>query len=474
MNSEDVTSLSLSELALAIERRELSSEKVVAACLERIATWQPSRNCFIHIDGHRALEHARQCDLHLAKGFKPLGPLHGVPLAHKDMFYRKGEISTCGSKIRQNWVADTTATVIKRLDQAGAIQIGTLNMAEFAGGPTGHNSHYGHCASAYSAQHISGGSSSGSGSAVGARLIYGALGSDTGGSIRMPATANNIVGIKPTYGRVSRYGAMPRSWSLDHIGVLGRTAADCALMMQIISGHDPMDSTSSHESVPDFVASLEKPINGLKIGYVNPSDLSDVDPIVLEALEVNRQILADLGAVLVQVKLANMRPVFEVAETIVKSEAAAMHGPWLREHGEDYTPLFRSRIEVGMLIPATDYINALRLRAKLTQSFIVDTMRGIDMLQLPSIPFPLPTISETDTDAADGDTIRNLIGKIGAYQRPINLFGLPSVSIPGGFCPQGLPIGFQLVGHPFAEDLLLATAHHFQAATPQYAIAPTL
>jgi aspartyl-tRNA(Asn)/glutamyl-tRNA(Gln) amidotransferase subunit A len=474
MNVTQITDLSLSELARAIVQKQISAVEAVTASLARIEEWQPTRNCFIRLDAERALQAAAASDRQLAQASAQIGSLHGVPLAHKDMFYRVGEVSTCGSKIRRDWVADTTATVLTKLDQAGALQLGTLNMAEFAGGPTGHNTHFGHCSSAYGHGYIAAGSSSGSGSAVGSRLVYGALGSDTGGSIRLPASANGVVGIKPTYGRVSRYGAMPRSWSLDHVGVLGRTAEDCARMLQVIAGHDPLDATTSHQKVPDYLVALTETLKGKRIGFV-PSDLLDgVDEQVATCLDRAREVLRTLGAVFIPVKLADMRAVFDAAETIVKSEAASMHGPWLRTHGDDYTPLFKSRIEVGTLIPATDYIDALRLRGRLTQDFMAQTMHGIDMLQLPSIPFALPTLAQTDTDTADGDTIRRLIGKIGAYQRPINFFGLPSISIPGGFCSNGLPLGFQLIGHPFAEAELLAATHHFQQATPEFATPPKL
>ena len=209
----DIAFMGLTAVAQAIAQRKLSSLEVTQTCLQRIAQWQPSRKAFIRIDGEAALAAARRADAQLAqRSFQP-GPLHGVPLAHKDLFYRSGQVSTCGSLIRRDWRADTTATCLTRLDQAGALDLGTLNMSEFAGGPTGHNIHHGHCASAFHPDHIAGGSSSGSGVAVGAGLVFGALGTDTGGSIRMPASANGVLGLKPTYGRVSRHGVMPRAWS---------------------------------------------------------------------------------------------------------------------------------------------------------------------------------------------------------------------------------------------------------------------
>src|SRR3954471_21120504 len=248
----DLALLDLSEAAERVASGTVSSVALTEACLDRANAWQRSRNCFIRIDTQAALDAASACDRELKQG-RRRGPLHGVPLAHKDMFYRVGKVSTGGSKILQDQVATTTATVLQRLEAAGAIEVGVLNMAEFAAGPTGHNIHFGHCRNAFNAAHIPGGSSSGSAVAVAARSVFGALGSDTGASIRLPAAYNGVVGLKPSYGRVSRYGAMPRSWSMDHVGPFGRTARDCALLLQITAGHDPNDAPSSAQPVPDYL-----------------------------------------------------------------------------------------------------------------------------------------------------------------------------------------------------------------------------
>src|SRR5256714_8586528 len=251
----DLALLDLSEAAASVADGAVSSEALTEACLAQAETWHAGRNCFIRIDADAAMQAARECDRELKSGHRR-GPLHGVPLAHKDMFYRAGKVSTGGSRILQDQVATTTATVLQRLDAAGAIQIGVLNMSEFAAGPTGHNVHFGHCRNAFNAAHIPGGSSSGSAVAVAARAVYGALGSDTGASIRLPAAYNGVVGLKPTYGRVSRHGAMPRSWSFDHVGPLGRTARDCALLLHIIAGQDPNDATTSVRAVPGYLSEL--------------------------------------------------------------------------------------------------------------------------------------------------------------------------------------------------------------------------
>jgi len=472
--SKDILNLSLTALAASIVRREVTSESAVQACLDRIALWQPSRNCFVEVNGDAALEQARACDRHLAAGGKAQGSMFGVPLAHKDMFYRPGVGATGGTEIRRDWIASTTATALSRIDQEGAIQLGRLSMSEFAAGPTGHNIHYGHCRNAYNRDHISGGSSSGSGVAVSARLVYGALGSDTGGSVRLPAAANGVLGLKPTYGRVSRYGAMPRSWSLDHVGVLARTASDCAILMNAIAGPDKNDSTASAHPVPDYRAALGQSIKGLRVGVPSIESLGySIEPEVVTGLEASLAVLRDLGAIIVPVQMPDMRSVFFVAETIVKCEAATMHRDWLKSRPLDYSPQVRSRIEAGLTIPATYYLDAMRLRKQLTEQFLLNTMANVDVLQMPVMCGPVPSIAETDIDGS-GDKVRALISRLTTLTRPINLFGLPSISIPCGFDPLGLPLSFQLVGFPFSEADLLNVAHAYQGLTDFHLQEPTL
>src|SRR5205085_5487610 len=246
-----------------------------------------------------ALKAAHECDRELKLGHRR-GPLHGIPLAHKDMFYREGRVSTGGSLILQDHVATTTATVLQRLDAAGAIEIGVLNMSEFAAGPTGHNLHFGHCRNAFDAAHIPGGSSSGSAVAVAARAVFGALGSDTGASIRLPAAYNGVLGLKPTYGRVSRHGAMPRSWSFDHVGPIARTARDCALLLQAIAGHDANDATTSAHSVPDYSAGLGAGrLSGLTIGVAEHGVA--IAPEIAAAVAESIPVLERVGAKVVRV-----------------------------------------------------------------------------------------------------------------------------------------------------------------------------
>ena len=467
-----IATLDLVVAAGRVASGALSSIALTEACLDRAAAWQASRNCFIRIDAEAALGAARACDEELKRGHRR-GPLHGVPLAHKDMFYREGRVSTGGSKILRDQVATTTATVLDRLDAAGAIQIGVLNMSEFAAGPTGHNVHYGHCRNAFDASRIPGGSSSGSAVAVAARTVFGALGSDTGASIRLPAAYNGVVGLKPTYGRVSRHGAMPRSWSFDHVGPLARTARDCALLLQIIAGLDSNDSTTSAQPVPDYLAALNLDrLSGLTIGVADGG--GDLEPEIAGALDESVRALERIGAKIVRITLPDLAPLFRVGETMIKGEAAAMHRQWLETRPHDYSSSVRFRIEGGLYLPATDYIDALRLRGVMTAKFLSDVMDGIDLLHLPTSPCLPPTLAESDMERSDSETLLALFSRLTQFMRPINFLGLPSASVPCGFSSGGLPIAYQLVGHPFAEATVLRAADAYQRATDFHRVMPAL
>jgi aspartyl-tRNA(Asn)/glutamyl-tRNA(Gln) amidotransferase subunit A len=464
--------LDLSEAAERIGSGAVSSTALTEACLERAKSWQASRNYFIRIDTQSAFEAASACDRELKQG-RRRGPLHGVPLAHKDMFYRAGKVSTGGSKILQEQVATTTATVLQRLDAAGSIEIGALNMAEFAAGPTGHNIHFGHCRNAFNAAHIPGGSSSGSAVAVSARVVFGALGSDTGASIRLPAAYNGVVGLKPTYGRVSRYGAMPRSWSMDHVGPFGRTARDCAMLLQVIAGHDPNDATSSAQPVPDYLSALGTDrLSGLTIGVAEHGVA--LEPEIGAALEESVRALEKAGAKLARIALPDLSPLFRIGETIIKSEAAAMHRHWLATRPQDYSNGVRLRIEGGLFLPAADYIDALRLRGVMTAKFIAETMDGIDLLHLPASAYLPPTVEESDMESSSSETLLGLFSKLTHFMRPFNFLGLPAISVPCGFSSGGLPLAYQLVGHPFAEATLLQAADVYQRVTEYHRVVPKL
>lgn len=469
----DPALLSLSEISDAIAARRISSVEATQACLKRIKAWQPEVNAFIRLDEEEALSTAAARDAELSAG-KSRGKLHGVPLAHKDLLCRKDKIATAGSKILRHVKAEQTSTLLERLDAAGAIDLGTLNMSEFAAGPTGHNVHYGPARNPYEPTRITGGSSSGSGAAVGARLVFGSLGSDTGGSIRLPAAACNVVGLKATYGRISRHGAIARSWSLDYIGPLARTARDCAIIFSAIAGYDTKDPTTSSRPLPDLSELENTSLAGLKIGVPGDAVLKTIDSAVANVLQASHRVLQACGATLHEVPFPDLVKLADIGETIIKSEAATMHRDWIRTRPEDYAAQVRVRIEAGFYIPATQYVDALRLRRVLLQKFLAETMAEVDLLHTPVIPFPLPTIRETDVEAEGGEAVLRVVRGMTTYTRPFNFLGVPAISVPCGFDPAGLPVAFQLVGHPFDEALCLRAAGAYQAATEFHRVAPRL
>src|SRR6202163_4371660 len=326
--------LSLTAIAQAIAAKRVSSREVTQSCLDRIAQWQPRLNAFMAIEAEQALAAADAADAALAKG-KVGGALHGVPLAHKDMYYDAGKVVTCGSKIRRDFVATTTSTALQRLKDAGTIRLGSLQMSEFAYGPTGHNSHYGPVHNPWAVDHVTGGSSSGSGSAVAARLTFAALGSDTGGSIRMPAHFCGVTGLKTTVGLISRAGAMPLSQSLYTVGPLARTALDCALLLGLMAGADADDPTAVAGSVPDYIAATRESIKGLKIGLPSAFYVDDLDPEVERILDETIAVFKREGAHIVQVELPDQRQFTAACQLVLAVEAAAFHKRWMIERPQD-------------------------------------------------------------------------------------------------------------------------------------------
>jgi aspartyl-tRNA(Asn)/glutamyl-tRNA(Gln) amidotransferase subunit A len=472
MRNEDLALEDLSAIADAIADKRITSVEATEACLARIEAWQPRTNAFLRVYKDKALAQARAMDAELAAG-KRRGPLHGVPMAHKDMYYRKGELSTGGSAIRREWRPTVTATVLEKLDAAGVVELGFLNMAEFAAGPTGHNVHHGHCKNPWDETRVTGGSSSGSGASVAARMVFGALGSDTGGSIRLPAAACGVVGMKATYGRVSRAGAVARSWTLDHVGPLTRTVRDNARMLGAIAGYDPNDSTTSEKPVPDYEALLEGGVAGLRIGLALPNDgPAPLDPKIGAAIQAAADTLGRLGAKISVAKLPDFTALYRSAEVMVKCEAAAMHRPWMEKTPELYANQVRTRMEAGFFIPATQYIDALRLRAHFVTEFLSMAMDGVDAVLLPAIPFPIPTIEETDTENKGGLAVLKMVAGFTGLTRPFNTLGIPALSVPCGFDVNGAPIGLQLVGRPFDEAMLYRIGHAYQGATDHHRKVP--
>jgi aspartyl-tRNA(Asn)/glutamyl-tRNA(Gln) amidotransferase subunit A len=462
--------MSLTSIAQAIAQKHLSSREATQSCLDRIAQWQPRLNAFMAIEAEAALAAADAADADLAKG-NNRGALHGVPLAHKDMYYEAGKVVTCGSLIRRDFVASTTSTALQRLKDAGQVRLGSLQMAEFAYGPTGHNSHYGPVRNPFARDHVTGGSSSGSGSAVAARLTFAALGSDTGGSIRMPAHFCGVTGLKTTYGRISRAGAMPLSQSLDTVGPLARTAEDCALLLALMAGADPEDATASTAPVPDYMAATREPIKGLRIGVPSAFYVDDLDPEVSRALDATLSVLKQEGAEIVQVALPDQRQLQAACQIVLAAEAAAFHKRWLIERPQDYGAQVLMRLQNGLAISAISYLEALRWRGPALAAHNAATA-GVDALIAPVAPMPAPTIAESDVGGSEG--AEAVIQRITRFTRTINYLGLPALAIPTGFTASGLPVGLQLIGRSFDEATVLRIGAAFQRATDFHDKVPQL
>jgi aspartyl-tRNA(Asn)/glutamyl-tRNA(Gln) amidotransferase subunit A len=460
--------LSLTGIAQAIADKRFSSREVTQSCLEAIAEWQPRLNAFMAIEAEEALDAADAADAALAKG-NVKGALHGVPLAHKDMYYDAGKVVTCGSKIRRDFVAETTATALQRLKDAGTIRLGSLQMVEFAYGPTGHNSHYGPVHNPWGLDHITGGSSSGSGAAVAARLTFAALGSDTGGSIRMPAHFCGVTGLKTTVGRVSRAGAMPLSQSLDTVGPLARSVEDCALLLGLMAGADPEDPTAIAGPLPDYMAATRAPIKGLTIGVPSAFYVDDLDSEVARILEETIAVLKREGANVVTVDLPDQRQLTAACQLVLAVEAAAFHKRWLIERPQDYGPQVLMRLQNGLAIPGVTYLEAMRWRGPALAAHLT-AVDGVDAVIAPVAPVAAPTIAESDVgNSPDAEAV---IQRLTRFTRPVNYLGLPSLSIPSGFTRSGLPVGMQLIGRAFDEAMLLRIGAAFQRATDFHTRAP--
>jgi aspartyl-tRNA(Asn)/glutamyl-tRNA(Gln) amidotransferase subunit A len=462
--------LSLTEIAQAIAQKRLSSREATQSCLGRIAQWQPRLNAFMAIEAEAALAAADAADAALAKG-NSKGALHGVPLAHKDMYYDAGQVVTCGSLIRRDFVATSTSTALRRLKDAGTIRLGSLQMAEFAYGPTGHNSHYGPVHNPFAVDHITGGSSSGSGAAVAARLTFAALGSDTGGSIRMPAHFCGVTGLKTTVGRVSRAGAMPLSQSLDTVGPLARTALDCALLLGLMAGSDPDDPTAVTGPLPDYMAAAQQPMQGLTVGIPSAFYVDDLDPDVARILDETIALLKQQGADIVKVELPDQRQLTAASQLIIAVEAAAFHKRWMIERPQDYGPQVLMRLQNGLAIPGVSYLEAMRWRGPALSAHLA-AVAGVDAVMAPVAPVAAPTIAESDVGNSSG--AEAVIQRLTRFTRPVNYLGLPSLAIPSGFTRSGLPVGMQLIGRPFDEATLLRIGAAFQRATDFHERQPKL
>ena len=454
---------SMADLGRLIATKQVSPVEVVRAHLDRIAAVDSKLRAFITVCADSALESARAAEADLMAG-RVVGRLHGVPWAPKDLYATRGVRTTGGSKILADSVPSEDSTVVARLARAGAILLGKLNMHEFAYGPEGLNAHYGDARNPWSADahRITGGSSSGSGAAVAAGLAPGSLGSDTGGSIRIPASLCGITGLKPTYGRVSRAGVLPLAWSMDHVGPMTRSARDCALMLSVIAGYDPADPTTSVLPVPDYGAALTGDVKGLRVGLLRAHFTDPAAPDVRAAVEATAKQLEQAGAVVDEVNLTQMTHVATGSAAIVASEALAYHAPWMRSRPQDYQPDVRERLRLGAFVNGAHYVRAQQIRALVTRE-VDEALARRDVLLAPATPLVAPVLGERE--AALGDGPSDVRAALLRCTRPFNFSGHPACAAPCGFTPGGLPIGLQVVGRPFDEATVLRAVDAYQRMT---------
>ncbi len=445
--------------AAAVRAGDVKARELTSAAIDALTSVGPELNAVAELDVERALAAADRIDRARAAGYD-LPPLAGVPLAHKDMFYRAGRVCASGTRIRADFVPEVTATVLERLDAAGAVDLGRLNMVEFALGLTGHNDITGHPRNPWSTDHITGGSSSGPVAAVAARLVFAALGSDTGGSIRVPAACTGILGLKPTYGRVSRAGALPLSHTLDHVGPLGRSARDLALLMEAIAGADRRDPTTSTAPVPAYSRLIERSPTGLRLAVAAPPFELPLDPEVAALYDAAVDRMKQAGLQASELALPALGPPNVLRRIVMMAEAAARHEDFLAERRDAYNAYTLARLDPGFELSATTYLRAVGWRAEAVRRFAGEVFAEADVLVLPAMAEPVPRLDATD--AADMAGYVRTVNALGHFICPFNYLGLPALTMPMGCTANGLPMAIQLVAPPFGEARLLRLAHHLE------------
>ncbi|MSQ06028.1 MAG: Asp-tRNA(Asn)/Glu-tRNA(Gln) amidotransferase GatCAB subunit A [Dehalococcoidia bacterium] len=461
MDTLELCYLSAAELSRGVRDRKLSPVEIVDAHLARIEATEPVLNSFITLLPEQARAAARRAEAEIQAG-RRRGPLHGIPVGLKDLFNTAGVRTTSGSRLLDTFIPKEDCTVAARLQRAGGILLGKLNMHQFAYGPTGENPDYGHMHNPWDPERISGGSSGGSGSAAAAGQCPITLGSDTGGSIRIPAALCGIVGLKPTYGLVSRHGLTPLAWSMDHPGPMTRTVEDAALTLTVIAGHDPKDPASSKAAVPDYMAALTGDIRGLRIGVPKEFWAAPVDAQVAQSVREAIALLAELGAVVSEVSLPLFSASQAISNAILMPEASAYHRDRLLQDGDKLYPPVRLRMEAGLFISAADYLRGQQAR----RVFNLQARRlleQVDLLAGPAVPVTAPHLLAPTVDI--GGRQVGTTAALTQYSRPYNITGFPAISVPCGFSDAGLPMGLQLAGRPFDELTVLRAAHAYQQAT---------
>ncbi|MGQ0525445.1 MAG: amidase [Betaproteobacteria bacterium] len=457
--------LSVTEAAELLRGKKLSPVEYAKALIDRIERHDRALNAILRLTPEIALEDARRAEAEIMRdGWR--GPFHGMPYGLKDIVDYGGLPTTAHSRILADNVASSDAAVTRKLRAAGGVFMGKLSTHEFAYGGPSFDLPWPPARNPWNRNHFSGGSSSGSGAATAAGFLPAAIGSDTGGSIRNPATMCGVVGMKPTYGLVSRRGVVPLAFSLDHVGPLTRRVRDNALMLDLIAGHDPLDPASANVATGGYTAELDRGVQGLRIGVIRHFYAKDMeaDPEMLAGIDAAVNVLAQLGAQVREVETAPLAEYNACNRTILSSEAYAIHEKWLRERPQDYGAMAREKLLAGALIRAADYINATRIRARLTRRFNA-LFSEVDVVITASSLDPACRID--DPAALDHTYARQA-------RAPFNVTGNPALAVPVGFSKAGLPLGMQIVGSPFAEALVYRVGHAYEQATDWHTKHPVL
>ncbi len=453
----DLAFLDVAAASALLKSKQLSPVEYTRALIERIEKFDGKLNAFLRFTPELALEDAKRAEAEIGKQ-QWRGTWHGIPYALKDIVDYAGLPTTAHSKLLQDNIAGADAVVTQRFRAAGAVFLGKLATHEFAIGGPSFDLPWPPARNPWNRDHFPGGSSSGAGVATAAGFVPAAIGTDTGGSVRNPATMCGIVGMKPTYGLVSRRGVVPLSFSLDHIGPMTRTVRDNALLLDLIAGHDPADPGSVNRATGGYTAELERGVRGLRIGVIRHFYTHDMkaDPEMAAGIEAAIRTLGELGAVVSEVQTASLDEYAACNRTILSSEAFAIHEQWMRERPQDYGALARERIMAGAFVRAADYVNATRLRRKLTAQFHA-LFDQVDVVLTASSLDPACRID-------DPDMVEYTYGR--QARAPFNVTGSPAISVPSGFSEAGLPLAIQLVGKPFSEALLYRVASAYEQATP--------
>lgn len=462
--ASNLTKFSLTEASQQVRGKRTSPVELTQACLSRIERLNPKLNAFIAVTADSALAQAREAEADIQRG-RWRGPLHGIPIALKDLIDTAGVRTTGASALFKDRIPPQDAEVVRRLKAAGAVLLGKLNMHEFAYGGSSVISYFGPVRNPWEPSYSTGGSSGGSATAVAAELCYGAIGSDTGGSIRQPAAYCGIVGLKPTYGRVSTRGVIPLAWSLDHLGPMTRTVKDAALMLQVIAGYDPEDTTSTDTPVADYARALAAKTSSLHVGIACAYFYEGLHPEIRAAMDTALSVVEKLTSSQREIEALacndTYTSILDAYAAVLRAEAYAYHQEYVAKTPELYQAETLKRIRGGAEISAAAYIHGRRRLDQLRRS-VPKIFDAVDLLVTPTTPVPPFTISEL---LGDLDTLRNKEILTLRNTRPFNALGLPTVSVPCGFTRAGLPIGMQITGPPGGEETVLRLAYAYERET---------